>query len=69
MAVAGLLRPDAKVSHFIPPERLTKKWMLRRQFQQGISDSFAHRSIGRPQFVAKIGIELDKVQSIDVETL
>ena len=60
--------PDAKVSHFIHPERLSKRWMLRRQFHQGMSDSLAHQSIGMPPLVSKVGIQLDMVQSIDLES-
>lgn len=61
--------PDAKVSHFIHPERLSKQWMLRRQFHQGMSDFIAHRSIGMPPVVSKVGIQLDQVQGIDLDTL
>ncbi|MEI6239837.1 MAG: glycosyltransferase family 2 protein [Planctomycetia bacterium] len=61
--------PDAKVSHFIHPERLSKKWMLHRQFFQGMSDCHAHRLIGKPPLVSRITLELHKVQSVDIDTL
>ena len=61
--------PDAKVSHFIHPERLSKKWMLRRQFFQGMSDCQAHRSIGRSPLVPRITIELHKVLGVDFDRL
>lgn len=31
--------PKAVVHHFIPKERLTKKWMIRRFYDEGLSDS------------------------------
>jgi len=61
--------PDAKVSHFIHPERLSKKWLLRRQFLQGMSDCQAHRSIGKPPLVPRITIELHKILAVDLDTL
>jgi glycosyltransferase involved in cell wall biosynthesis len=60
--------PDAKVSHFIHPDRLNRRWMLRRQFHQGMSDAIAHRSIGMPPLVSKVGIQLDVVQGLDLDT-
>ena len=40
-----LYSPDAQVSHRILPDRMTRKWLLRRWYWQGISD-VAMRQIG-----------------------
>ena len=48
LAKAGLrtlYSPDAQVSHRILPDRMTRKWLLRRWYWQGISD-VAMRQIG-----------------------
>jgi glucosyl-dolichyl phosphate glucuronosyltransferase len=34
--------PDILVKHHIPHERLTKTWLLKRCYWQGISDAFTH---------------------------
>jgi hypothetical protein len=40
--------PAAAVRHLVPPERMTRRWILRRAWAQGRSDTTAARLAGTP---------------------
>lgn len=58
--------PQAVVFHHVHPERLEKKWLLRRMFFQGLSDVVANREIGRTATIQPLNINLQAVARLDI---
>ncbi|NYZ12295.1 glycosyltransferase [Azospirillum sp. RWY-5-1] len=59
--------PRAVTFHHVHPERLTRRWMLRRQFYQGYSDVIANREIGRDYQIPSVPMDLQALGALDVE--
>lgn len=66
---AAWWEPRAVTFHHIHPERLTRRWMLRRQFFQGYSDVIANREVGRDYIIPSVPMNLKALAAIDVESM
>ncbi|WP_207485872.1 glycosyltransferase family 2 protein [Arenibaculum pallidiluteum] len=66
---AAYYAPDAKVSHFVHPDRLNQRWLLNRMLQAGISDARAHRFSPLNSNVLNIKIHLPSIAGLDPESM
>jgi hypothetical protein len=61
--------PKAQVHHRIHSERLNKRWLLRRNFYQGVSDFLVDRMLGRRRRVSEITVDFARINHKDVDKL
>jgi glycosyltransferase involved in cell wall biosynthesis len=61
--------PSAAVFHFIHPDRLSRRWMMRRMFYQGVSNRLTQRQYGLPEQRWDFNVNLAKLADLDVESL
>lgn len=61
--------PRARVWHRVHPERLSKRWMLRRMLFQGMSDCRAERRLATRTRIQPVSIDLAKFGDQDVEAM
>lgn len=61
--------PRAVTFHHVHPERLTRRWMLRRQFYQGYSDVIANREVGRDYAIPSVPMNLQALAALDVDAM
>ncbi|AWB08092.1 glycosyltransferase family 2 protein (plasmid) [Azospirillum humicireducens] len=61
--------PAATVSHLIHPDRLNRRWLMRRMFYQGVSNRLMQRHYGVKEQRWDFNVNLAKLADIDVETL
>ncbi|WP_372400658.1 glycosyltransferase family A protein (plasmid) [Azospirillum sp. HJ39] len=61
--------PSATVSHFIHPERLSRRWVMRRMFYNGVSDRLTQRRYGMAEQRWDFNVNLAKLADLDVESL
>lgn len=66
---AAWWEPRAVTFHHVHPERLTRRWMLRRQFFQGYSDVIANREIGRDYLLPSVTMNLKALGGLNVDGL
>ncbi|WP_298370617.1 glycosyltransferase family 2 protein [Azospirillum sp.] len=59
--------PNAKTSHFIHPDRLSRKWLLKRMFYQGLSDSVAHKEFGMIAKLMNNKVSPEYLKNVDPE--
>ncbi|WP_247871815.1 glycosyltransferase family 2 protein [Azospirillum sp. TSO35-2] len=61
--------PEAMVFHRIHPDRLSRRWLMRRMFYQGASDRLAQRRHGIAEQRWDFNVNLAKLADLDVESL
>jgi glycosyltransferase involved in cell wall biosynthesis len=61
--------PKAQVHHRIHSERLNKRWLLKRNFYQGVSDFLVDRMLGRQRRVSEITVDFARIKHKDVDKL
>ncbi|CBS91530.1 glycosyltransferase family 2 protein [Azospirillum lipoferum] len=61
--------PSATVFHLIHPDRLNRRWLMRRMFYQGVSNRLTQRRYGLREQRWDFNVNLAKLADIDVETL
>lgn len=59
--------PNAKTSHLIHPDRLNRKWLLKRMFYQGLSDSVAHKEFGTVAKLMDNKVSPEYLKNVDPE--
>ncbi|MBF0335489.1 MAG: glycosyltransferase family 2 protein [Alphaproteobacteria bacterium] len=67
---AAYYAPDARVSHHIHPERLSRSWILRRMYHAGHSDVVAHRDskvLGHT--IPSVRINLAALAGLDLDAM
>ncbi|KAA0577852.1 glycosyltransferase family 2 protein [Azospirillum sp. B21] len=61
--------PAATVSHFIHPDRLNRRWLMRRMFHQGVSNRLTQRRYGMEEQRCDFNVNLADLAALDVEGL
>lgn len=61
--------PAATVSHVIHPDRLNRRWLMRRMFNQGVSNRLMQRRSGQAEQRCDFNVNLADLAAIDVDTL
>lgn len=66
---AGFFSPNARASHLIHPDRLNKKWLMKRMMFQGISDFISHRPFNCTINLEDVKVSPKSFRSINVDGL
>ena len=61
--------PAATVSHFIHPDRLNRRWLMRRMFYQGVSNRLMQRRNGQAEQGCNFNVNLADLTAIDIDSL